>query len=214
LADGSYDGYGSGFAGVYARPDGVIYLHGNAANPENVIIIPVANYCLGATDGLAGYPIFVNNVTLQGSSNSSHYGILAAYASSVFVLGYNPGFLILGTVRFTGSFKRLIWSDYAASVEVYGTLRLSLSASVTSIGYASERAMLVIGVDALFMDVAQTFTDFFKLDRLAYGYFNTIAETGTFTGRKYDVTSNSLLHQTSTVPGSVAGITATGGQVI
>jgi hypothetical protein len=64
------------------------------------------------------------------------------------------------------------------------------------------------------MDVAQTFTDFLKLDRLAYGFFDTGAETGTFTGRKYDVTSNSLLHQVSTVPGSVAGITATGGQVI
>ena len=213
LADGVISGYVSTATNVFKKPDGIIYIHGNATNPENVIITSVSGRCIGLGDSSPGYMVFINNVTMQGG-DVDDIGVNAIYSGSLITLGYDPLYLTPGTVRFTGTFNRLMFADYGGSVEAYGTIRLAMSAAFSGLGHSAERSLVFIDLTSLIMDVAQSCDIYIRADRCSYLRYKAVSETGTFIGQKYMISSNSVLQQLTTVPGSIAGITLTGGQVI
>ena len=213
LADGSYAGYVSGLAGVYAKPDGVIYLHGNATNPENVIITSVSFRCIGLAESGPAYPVYINNVTFQGNS-AFDTGVACVYSPNAVTLGASLNLATLGTIRFTGQFRQMVYANFGASIEIYGTVKLALSANFTQFAIAEDRGFAQIGTDVISMDIARSFTNFITASFGADTFYSNSSEIGTFTGRKYSINSNSVLRTFSTVPGTVAGVTATGGQVV
>lgn len=203
LADGTYDGFQSWERG---QPTGTIYIRGNAANPENTIIQTAL-----MINGPESYKLFLNFLTIHGVGG---WGVIVYYSRNAVFVGTDPNYDEIGMMRFTGYFAFALSASFGASMEVVGAIVIDPSASWTTVMVADTRAMLYMDLTSISLISALTFTDFITADVLAYVYYSATSVTGSYIGRKYNVRSNSVLAQVTTVPGSVAGTTSTGGQVI
>lgn len=202
LADGTYG------PGRQASPQvgaGTVTLAGNAATPANVVVA-------ATIAGQAG--IDVSNgasLTLAGLTINSLWRCLS-------VLG---GKAYFSNIRFGAS------GDYQMRASDLGYIQATGSYAIvgggSSVGHWSAVGNGIVrmaGSLTVTIEAAHTFTDAFAqsltgANLIGSGISFAGAGAGSITGKKYNIQSNSVLQLGGlTLPGSLAGTTATGGQVV
>lgn len=208
IGAGTFEGVDAFYA---APPSGFIYFVGGEVDPADVKITNAVNpYCFGFNNAF-GKHVFINNLTLLGTSVAKS-GVSAAYASSSVIMGTDPNYVSTGTIRFEGVFAAAISADFFGSVELYGDCFIAPTASWTMFGLSFQQSRIYVSLDSIEAESAFTFTNFFLGDILSYVYYNNAGtETGTFTGAKYNLSPESFLEAVTTVPGSTPGTWNPGG---
>jgi len=217
LADGTYDGFYLYDGNTPANM--AIRILGNTGDKSAVVIQPGGTGdALVYMEGTAQLcTVYLNYLTLQYAAT---YPVICWYSNSL-TLGADPvnGYGSGGGVHLTGAgpgnTRGLFEPGYRGRVEVYGTYTINISSGTTGYFMANAGQGYFYHFTATVTVTALTVTQkFILLQELSYGTWRSSSVSGTVTGTKYLVEHNSVLSEVTTVPGTVAGSTATGGQVI
>jgi hypothetical protein len=201
LADGTYTG-----AAVINGPwvgSGVVTIKGNAASPANVIISTGSATAIQAYNSAA---VVVRDLKITNTGGGAN-GLLASCGASIEFTNLNFGAIGLAQVR----------AEDGAVVTATGNYQITGGAV-----YHFNSTAAIIRCQSRTITVSNTpaFSNSFAFAQLAG---TLIANTCTFsgtgaTGTRYSATANSVIFtngaSTTYFPGSLAGITASGGQYI
>jgi hypothetical protein len=202
VGDGIYAGGVSVGVGVGIAAAASLVIQGNAVTPANVIISTTSNHAVTVKPGgLATAKYFEVRTTTSGFGLRAESGGVLEFLGIRFgavanghIISFPGGAAIsLGAYDIVGSATRHIWGG--------GGYIQTTSSAVTITG-------------------SLTFTEFVFLERLSLltGFNMTFGGTGSITGTRYSVSSNSVAFTNgggaSYFPGTVAGSTATGGQYV
>jgi hypothetical protein len=196
--------------------DGTIYITGNHSDVTAVTIKDLGNTICALESPLTVLTVILSDMTLEGTLNT--YNALRAWYKNYLGIGWDPVAGNYGRpMKIKGKWRYIFEAGYQGRAEWYGPTTVDLStttlrgfAYVNTQGYMWLAPSSVNLVSAFTMSVA-----WMMIETLSYAYFRCDGGvTGTATGSKYSVTSNSISEQGSTLPGTVAGSTSTGGQVI
>lgn len=197
VADGTYTGAVS-IAGSLTG-GGALLIQGNTTTPGNVLISVTSNNCFTITDRAT--------VTLKGlkfTTTTSGWAVVSTRSSITTLNKVEFGACVgghmyldtLGTINASG--------DYA----INGSAPVHVQSSGGSILFW-QRTVTLTGTPAFS-------TAFILASSMANIFWGGGSFSGTATGKRYEITLNSVVNSsgggTSYYPGSVAGTTATGGQ--
>lgn len=209
MADGSYDPLTND---SFLSPNGQIYFQGNTSDPTAVVI-----------EADASWAIYM----ASGTPNITWFSDLTVHAAGTYALAYTYGVgqvMYFGANPITGDYNRpVIFSGittYGVLTENYsyiynfGAVTITQDAPWAAFSKSTTGSFCGVGTSSL--DVTgTTFTEGFLVSEIVsqFEYYSS-STTGVPTGPAYNVVSNSVLTEFSAVPGSLAGTTATGGQVV
>lgn len=174
-----------------------ITLTGNASNPENVIIT--------ADTGLACTATLPAIFTIQNLS------LIPSGAGGSLISNTGTGTIAYSNIRFGATAGRHILSGAVGSVvqcngnySIVGSAYSHFAATTGGSIICSSKTITISGTPAF----SATFAESSHLG-IMYIYHNTY--TGSATGARYNVTTNSDVFSDATLPGNSAGSVATGG---
>lgn len=193
IADGTYTGATtvSGFFG-----NGSLKIEGNTTTPGNVII--------SVTSNTAFYFTSVLSVTLTGmkiTTATSGYAIIVGEWSSV----------VLGVLEFgaaaSGHIAVTTWSlvNFSSNYKISGSAPAHLFVISNARFICTGKTITLTGTPAFS-------TAYILQNSISTSYLVSNTYSGSATGKRYEINQNSICESGVTLPGSVAGTTATGGQ--
>jgi len=195
------------FAGLNAqsKPNGSMVLVGNTTTPSNVVITPNAGSCLN----FFNQP---NSVSLGG--------FRCALGTATGVVASNSVVSITGRMEFTGSGgnARPLMAIYGGQLYIWYGTPVSFDGTFSR-GVTAYYQAYCEFYPAITLVAGTSFSNAF-----AFAAMNSSIEadhagiTGTATGKRYDVTTNSVIETfaggANHLPGATSGTTATGGQYV
>jgi hypothetical protein len=146
----------------------------------------------------------LQNVTITNTDGSSFGVGIFAYERAQVQIGAD---VVIGAVGFVG-----LWAANGASISAGGNT-LTYTANLTYPLYASNQGVFNFQGGTIAFGT-RSVTNTVGLQTASFAVFNATTYTGTVTGGKYALSGNSVLQTSNTLPGSAAGTTATGGQVV
>jgi hypothetical protein len=214
LADGDYEGiFSDDSVGKFS---GSILIQGNRSNVAACRIVENDNGCIYLTANSGGQStVYLNYITIHGTSGNA--AAINCYYNNMVSAGgdYINGFTAQA-MKYTGTFYAIVDMGYGGRVEIYGNPVLALSVSaIDNFVICSTFGYVWIFLNAMTTNSPLAMNDSFMfLGELSYGLYRENSHSGTFTGKQYDVNTNSVLTKTNTPPGNVSGTTASGGQAV
>lgn len=198
VADGTYTGTVSLKNVVGAANPGNLVIQGNNSTPANVVISTTSNNCFFASGVNATWDIKDMKLTTTTSGSC----ISAS----------------LSKIRF-GNIEFGACATYHISTNGTGTLAEALSNYTVNGGATRHWSSIVLSeirVQSITITLSGTpaFTDWAHTETAAVQLVNANTYSGSATGKRYNVAQNSVVFSGATLPGDVAGTTATGGQYI
>lgn len=196
LADGTYT---SGATMRSLVGSNLITIQGNNSTPSNVVVSTTSSNCF--TSSIPGATLYVKDMKLQTTT------------SGICVQATNGGFVSVNNIDFGAAATSHMYSTVTGStVQVVGNYTIS--------GNSPVHVIVLIG--AVFLCDGRTVTiSGTRNFSTAYLYMRgsssaTISGntfSGSATGKRYDLTLNASCYSAgATLPGDVAGTTATGGE--
>lgn len=176
-----------------------VAITGNTGTPANVLISTTSANCFAANDCFSTV-YTISGVEMRTTTSGSC--IVATQSRVVFT-----------TVRFG--------TCAASHVLMNGLAKITASGNYTISGGAARHwhgsAIGLIVVTGVTITISGTpaFSNFFAdCSNMSFFYVQGNTYSGSATGTRYSVTENSVLSSGATLPGNVAGSTATGGQYL
>jgi len=202
VADGTYTGAVTLKNVIGYAAQGNLVIQGNAGTPTNVVVSVTSNNAFSANGLYSCWDIKNMKITTTTSGNCifSRYGSVIRFSGIDFgacagnhISGQVGGMsIILGSYTVSGNASAHYQSSSNGFVGQAGAYTMTLTANVSITTWASVTTTGILSV------TGATYT---------LGAF-------TMTGKKYDVSLNGVVFSAVTMPGTVAGTTATGGQYV
>ena len=200
LADGTYTAGGVVPVTVGQADIDDLIIQGNAGAPGNVIISTSGSDCVLAN---AGTRVKVKDVELRGTSGAS---CLNALGGVIWFENIRFGTTNLHHVTAAYGGVVLAQGNYAITGGAYTHMSAALCGTIQIYG----RTVTITGTPAI--------ANFAQAALLGNLHVGTNTYTGSTTGKRYDVMSNSVINAAgggaSYFPGSIAGSAVTGGQYL
>lgn len=179
---------------------GTIVLQGNISTPANCVINTTSASCV--TNTYAGSPLTVKGFKLIAGTSGNG---LAAYD------GAKITFSDINFGTFTGSFASHLYADRGGLVMAAGNY--TISGSVFAHAWTNFHGGIFISSRTLTLLSAPAFSGAFLYSRNGWFQADGSVYSGSATGKRYDLSLNAVAFVNGgTLPGSVAGTVATGGQ--
>lgn len=191
------------YGGFYLRPlvtsaavSSPVSIIGDLVTPANIAVSSSGNTI--AADGVKGYSIAGIRVASSGAS-----GVFAQNNAVITLVGVTFGFCTSSHIS----------AYLGATVLVNGSYTIELNAA-THIACYGNSSVIVESGSVITLSGARAFsTAFVTSSMLSFVLFSSVSFVGTATGTRYSATFNGAIYTGGvTLPGSLAGSTATGGQ--
>lgn len=148
-------------------------------------------------------------VTLQNMTVANTDG-----AGGICIMGLSNAEVAIGNDVTVSSTFSWLWAQTGASVYLLGGSTLTVALNATYPFFSAAAGLLSLLASTTVALGTRTGTALWRVAELGYGE-SQATYTGTFTGKKYDILTNGVMQTFgATLPGSSAGTTTTGGQVI
>lgn len=194
VADGTYTGATSVTGPIVGG--GALLIQGNTTTPANALI--------SVTSNNAFYFSRVAGVTLTGfklATTTSGYGVVNSDWGSVVI-----GVLDFGACA-SGHIATTTWSV----INCNNNYTISGSAPIHIFSISGAR--LICASKTITLSGTPAFsTAYISQASISTSYLVGNTYSGSATGKRYDITQNSICESGTTLPGSIAGTTTTGGQ--
>jgi len=194
IADGTYTGAST----LSPLPDsGTLVIQGNSTTPSNVVISITSASCFTAS----GAMVKVTLKDLKMQTTTSGYGIYAA----------NYAVVSFANVVFGACASHHIRSDNYANVTASGAYSIT-GGSGCHLTSNFGGYIRVLGYTITITGTPAFSSAFASATGVGIIYLATLTFSGSATGKRYDASANSIIYLNGlTLPGDVAGTTATGG---
>jgi hypothetical protein len=213
LATGTY----APFTSVPLNGSGSVIISGNLTTPANCFISATTGEAIWISH--SGYLLQGIKVASAANGASPHYGS-GLRSSSCNVSIYNIEFGACSWYHIHGEGGATVNILGSTSGSAYSSAFINISGSAAAHVSPNANSIVVIGSPILNVNAVVSFAGGFAAvsgGGLITGYYSAINNGSNASGYRYNISLNGVINssgQASIWPGSVAGITTTGGQIL